>query len=194
MLTLMPQNAHIPPQAFPMLEVFLTEPFPHTPQDMMQLEQRLARAAAQTADQILLVQLTRAHEDEAFVRQAIAQARAQCAEPLVHKGLRTTSVVLLGGTRLILETPYLRQDRRRRRGRRRGTRGAYGAGCYPVLEALGIAERVSPATRSEIALHMVQAASDCEAAQMLARRGLSWDVSSLVRISMATAEASTRLR
>src|SRR5262244_2447151 len=194
MLTLMPQNAHIPPQAFPMLEVFLTEPFPHTPQDMMQLEQRLARAAAQTADQILLVQLTRAHEDEAFVRQAIAQARAQCAVPLVHKGLRTTSVVLLGGTRLILETPYLRQDRRRRRGRRRCTRGVYGAGCYPVLEALGIAERVSPATRGEVALHMVQAASYCEAAQMLARRGLSCDVSSLVRISMATAEASTRLR
>ena len=68
MLTLMHQNAHIPPQAFPMLESFLTEPFPHTPQDMMQLEQRLARAAAQTADQILLVQVTRAHEDEAFVR------------------------------------------------------------------------------------------------------------------------------
>jgi hypothetical protein len=62
------------------------------------------------------------------------------------------------------------------------------------LEALGIAERVSPATRSEIALPMVQAASYCEAAQMLARRGLSCDVSSLVRISTATAEASTRLR
>ena len=75
----------------PMLEVLLAEPFPHTPQAMMQLEQRLSTAAAQTADQILLVQVTRAHEDEAFVRQAIAQARAQRAVPLVHKGLRTTS-------------------------------------------------------------------------------------------------------
>src|SRR5215831_20825640 len=194
MLTLMPQNAHIPPQAFPMLEVFLTEPFPHTPQDMMQLEQRLARAAAQTADQILLIQLTRAHEDEAFVKQAIAQARAQRAVPLVHKGLRTTSVLLLGGTRLILETPYLREDRRGRRGRRRGQRGAHGTGCYPVLECLGIADRVSPASRAEIALHMVQAASYLEAAHMLSRRGLPCDVSSLVRITTATAEASTRLR
>ena len=105
----------------------------------MQLDSGCRLAAAQTADQIMLVQFTRAHEDEAFVRQAIAQARAQCAVPLAHKGLRTTSVVLLGGTRFILETPYLRQDRRRRRGRRRCTRGAYGAGCYPVLEALGIA-------------------------------------------------------
>jgi hypothetical protein len=59
---------------------------------MRQLEQRLATAAAQTADQILLIQVTRAHEDEAFVKQAIAQARAQRAIPLMHKGLRPTSV------------------------------------------------------------------------------------------------------
>src|SRR5206468_2008018 len=65
---------------------------------------------------------------------------------------------------------------------------------YPVLEALGIADRVSPATRSAIALHVVQAASYREAAARLARRGLTCDVSSLVRISTATAEASTRLR
>jgi hypothetical protein len=178
----------------PMLEVLLAEPFPHTPQEMVQLEQRLSTAAAQTADQILLVQVTRAHEDEAFVRQAIAQARAQRAVPLVHKGLRTTSVLLLGGTRLIIETPYLREDRRGRRGRRRRTRGLHGAGCYPVLAALGITDRVSPATRSEIALHVVQAASYLEAAQMLSRRGFACDVSSLVRITTATAEASTRLR
>ena len=60
---------------------------------MMQLEQRLSTAAAQTADQILLVQLTRAHEDAAFVRQAIAHAREQRAVPLVHKGLRTTGYI-----------------------------------------------------------------------------------------------------
>jgi hypothetical protein len=174
MLTLMHHNANIPPHPFSTLEGLLTEPFPHTPQDMMQLEQRLSTAAAQTADQILLVQVTRAHEDEAFVKQAIAQARAQRSVPLVHKGLRTTSVLLLGGTRLIIETPYLREDRRGRRGRRRGKRGSRGTGCYPVLECLGIADRVSPASRSEIALHMVQAASYLEAAQMLSRRGLAW--------------------
>ena len=90
--------------------------------------------------------------------------------------------------------PYLREDRRGRRGRRRGKRGARGTGCYPVLECLGIADRGSPASRSEIALHMVQAASYLEAAHMLSRRGLSCDVSSLVRITTAPAEASTRLR
>jgi hypothetical protein len=161
---------------------------------MLQLEQRLSTATAQTADQIVLVQLSRAHEAEAFVTQAIAHARAQSPVPLVHKGVRMTSVLLLGGTRIVIETPYLREDRRGRRGRRRHTRGPHGAGCYPVLEALGIADRVSPATRSEIALHVVQAASYREAAAMLARRGLSCDVSSLVRISTGLASASIRLR
>ncbi len=194
MLTLMHHHAHVHPHPFSSLEALLAEPFPHTPQDMLQLEQRLSTAAARTADQIVLVQVTRAHEAEAFVTQAIAQARAQSPVPLVHKGFRMTSVLLLGGTRIVLETPYLREDRRGRRGRRRRTRGPHGTGCYPVLEALGIADRVSPATRSEIALHVVQAASYREAAAMLARRGLACDVSSLVRISTVLSSASICLR
>src|SRR5437879_5320899 len=146
MLTMLHHTTNVPPHPFPTLEVLLAEPFPHTPQDRMQLEQRLSTAATQPAPQILRVQVTCAHEDEAFVRQAIAQARAQRAVPLGHKGLRTTRVLLLGGTRLLIETPYLREDRRGRRGRRRGKRGARGTGCDPVLESLGIANRVSPAS------------------------------------------------
>jgi hypothetical protein len=194
MLTLMHHTTSVPQLQFPSLAALLDEPFPRTPEDMLHLEQRLSTAAVQVADQIVLVQVTRAHEDDTFVRQAIAHVRAQSPVPLMHKGCRTTSVLLLGGTCLVLETPYLREDRRGRRGRRRGKRGSHGAGCYPVLEALGIADRVSPATRAEIALHVVQAASYREAAAMLARRGLTCDVSRLVRISTATAETSSRLR
>jgi hypothetical protein len=194
MLTLMQHTTHGLPQPFPTREVFLAEPLPRTPQDMRQLEQPLSTAAAQTADQIMLVQVTRAHADEAFVRQAMAQARARRAVPLGHQGFRTTSVLLLGGTRIIVAPPYLREDRRGRRGRRRGKRGAHGTGGYPVLECLGRAERVSPASRSEIARHVVQAASDYDAAQRRSRRGCVCAGSSLVHIATATAEASTRLR
>jgi len=194
MLTLLQNTISVPQSPFPSLEALLAEPFPQTPEDLLQLERRLSPAAAQVADQIVLVQLTRAHEDEAFVRQAIAHVRAQRPVPLVHQGSRTTSVLLLGGTCLVRETPSLREDRRGRRGRRRRTRGPHGAGYYPVLETLGIADRVSPATRSEIALHVGQAASYREAAARRARRGLSCDVASLVRLSTATTAASTRLR
>src|SRR5712691_11076752 len=136
MLTLMHHNTNGLPPPFPLLEVLLAEPFPQTPEDMLQLEQRLSVAAAQTADQMVLVQLTRAHEAEAFVRQAIAQARAQSPVPLIHKGFRMTSVLLLGGTRIVIETPSLREDRRGRRGRRRRIRGPHG-GLLPGARGPG---------------------------------------------------------
>src|SRR5262245_54172357 len=93
MLTLLHHTTAVPQSQFPSLEALLAEPFPRTPEDLLQLEQRLSTAAAQVADQIVLVQLTRAHEDEAFVRQAIAHVRARSPVPLVHKGCRTTSVL-----------------------------------------------------------------------------------------------------
>ena len=96
MLTLMQHTTNGLPHPFSTLEALLAEPFPRTPQDRMQLEQQLSTAAAQTADHILLVQVTRAHEDEAFVRPAIAPSRAQRAVPLVHKGLRTKVHLYLG--------------------------------------------------------------------------------------------------
>jgi hypothetical protein len=67
MLTLVHHNANGHPYPFLSLAALLAEPFPQTPEDMLQLEQRLSVAAAQTADQMVLVQLTRAHEAEAFV-------------------------------------------------------------------------------------------------------------------------------
>src|SRR5712692_5752127 len=85
MLTLLHHTTEVHPCQFSLLEALLEEPFPQTPNDLFQLEQRLSAAAAQVADHIVLVQLTRAHEAEAFVTQAIAQARAQSPVPLVHK-------------------------------------------------------------------------------------------------------------
>src|SRR6266699_286281 len=109
MLTLRHHTTELHPCQFSLLEALLEEPLPQTPNARWQLEQRLSAAAAQVADQIVLAQLTRAHEAEAFVTQAIAQARAQSPVPLVHKGFRMTSVLLLGGTRIVIETPYLRE-------------------------------------------------------------------------------------
>src|SRR5262245_61854059 len=93
MLTLLPHTADVPQCPFASLEALLTAPFPQTPEAMLQLEQPLSVAAAKLADQIMRVQLTRAHEAEAFVMQAIAHARAQSPVPLVHKGFRTVLTV-----------------------------------------------------------------------------------------------------
>ena len=104
------------------------------------------------------------------------------------------TILLLGGSKITFSTPYLRENRKGKRGRKRNKRGTKGTGCYPVLEELGIRDKVTPATRSEIALYTVQAGSYQEALQLLERRGLSCNISTLVRIADTTAQADINLR
>ena len=163
-------------------------------EDFWLLEQEVYKTSALHGDRIIAMELERVHSDMAFVEWAVQMARETSPCRLVNKGWRETSVLLQGGSRIVVKTPYLREDRHGRPGARRGKRGKDGAGIYPVLVALGIRDGVSPATRSEIALHVVQAASYREAADMLGRRGLVCEISTLVRIANATARADISLR
>jgi hypothetical protein len=176
------------------LQAFLEVPSPRSPESLLHMEQELHKASVQEADQIILAHLVRVHEDKEFVKGAVEQARSNSPVPLIHKGHREVTVLLAGGTRGTIKTTYLREDRQGNRGPKRKKRGKKGAGVYPVLEALGIRDGVSPATRSEIALYTVQTASYQEAIQLLERRGLSCDISTLGRIASATAQADISLR
>ena len=176
------------------LQAFLEAPSPRTPPSFWEMEQAVHAAAGRAADQILGTHLSTLHQDSDFVREAVQQARSDSPIPLVNKGLKDVSVLLLGGTRIVLKTPYLRPDYRRKRGRKRTKRGPKGVGRYPVLEALGIRDGVSPATRSEIALYTVQAASYQEAVALLERRGLSCDPATVIRVAQTTAQADISLR
>lgn len=178
----------------PSLEGLWDVSSPRDPVAFWDLEQRAQRAAGQAADQILGHHLTQVHQDADFVRQAVQKVRDSSPISLVNKGLREVSVLLSGGTRILLRTPYLRPDRRGKRGRKRTKRGATGVGYYPVLEALGIRDGVSPATRSQIALYTVQAGSYQEAIDLLADRGLEVDPSTLARLAQTTAQADIALR
>ena len=176
------------------LQAFLEAPSPQDPEALWHMEQALYKASSQLADQIVFAHLISVHQDKDFVSEAVKKARSESSVLLVNKGHKDVSVLLLGGTRVLLKTPYLRTDRRGKRGRKRKKRGKKGSGCYPVLEALGIRDGVSPATRGEIALYTVQAASYQEAIKLLERRGLSCDISTAVRIAKATAQADLSLR
>lgn len=193
-MLVLPEDTSCRPVDTAPLHSLFDEPFPRSGAEMLHFEARVFAASIHVGDQITRAQIERAHADPLFVAEATSAARARSGVPLRHKGLRTTSILLLGGTRVLVSTPYLREDRRGRRGPKRHTRRQTGSGCYPVLEALGIADRATPATRSEIALHVVQGASYREAARMLARRGLPVDVSTLVRVASATALDGLRLR
>ena len=167
---------------------------PHTPLAFWALEQQVQRTASQVADQILGHHLTQVHQEPAFVRDAVAQTRAKSEVPLVNKGLKAVSVLLSGGTRFVVKTPYLRPKPTQKPGRKRRKRGPKGGGRYPVLEALGIGDGVSPATRSQLALFTVQAGSYQEALVLLEERGLSVDASTLQRVAQATAQTHIALR
>jgi hypothetical protein len=160
----------------------------------LELEERITAAAGREGDAILAHHVLQAHRDAAFVEQAVAAARGRAAVPLRHKGQRWTSVWLPGGTEMVVETAYLRPSSRGRRGRKRSRRGPTGVGVYPVLEALGIADRVSPLMRSQLALYTVQAGSYQEAVSLLAERGFQVDESVLQRVAQSTAQADLALR
>ena len=171
----------------------LDAPAPRTPMAFLELEKRVAAAAGQQADGILGHHLIKAHEDPGFVAQAVAATRERHGA-LRHKGLRLTSVWMPNGTLCVVNTPYMRPPTARRPGRKRTRRGPTGPGVYPVLEALGIADRVSPATRSQMALYTVQAGSYQEAVALLAEQGVHVDPTTLRRVAQSTARADITLR
>ena len=169
-------------------------PTPRTALAFLELERQVLKEAGQQADAILGHHVVQAHHDQVFVKQAVEAARSRHAGRRRHKGQRPTWVLLPGGTRCVVQTPYLRPVPRRRPGRKRSRRGPTGVGVYPVLEALGIGDGVSPATRSQLALYTVQAGSYQEAVVLLAEHGLEVDPSTLRRVALSTAQADIALR
>jgi len=193
MANLLPWPAVFQP-SMPSLQAFWHVSSPRTPQAFWEMEQAVQTQALQMADQIIGYHLSQLHQAPDFVRKAVEQARADSPIPLINKGLKEVSVLLPGGARCLLKTPYLRPHRRGKPGRKRAKRGPQGVGRYPVLEAVGIRDGVSPATRSQIALYTVQAGSYQEAIALLSQRGLSVDPSTLARIASSTARADIALR
>jgi hypothetical protein len=160
----------------------------------LEMEQQLYTTSARVGDHILLMKIIAAHNDRECIKQSVDEARERSDVPLVNTGWKETSVFLLGGSRLVIKTPYLREDHTGKRGRKHTKRGKKGHGVYPVLEALGIREGVSAATRGEIDLYTVQTGSYHEAQALLARRGLCCDISTLTHIALSTAHTAIGLR
>ncbi len=114
------------------------------------------------------------HKNTSWVDATVQEAREVEPRPTRLRGWRSTPVKFLGGARVKIETVYVSEDLRTRPGKRRGVgrRRASGTGLYPLLEALGITQRATPAVRSEVARQVVRCASNAEAREALAERGL----------------------
>jgi len=163
---------------------------PVTASEFQALEQRVAKAVRQAvAAPVMRAVLQALHDDQRFVWACIDKARAL-------RGLRpdrssSVPVRLLCGEVAEVYTPYSLQPRAKRPGPKRppGRHGIGGFGCFPVLAQVGIADRATPALRSEVAWATAALGSLAEAQASLARRGIELHVNVMRLISQRVADA-----
>jgi hypothetical protein len=157
-----------------------------TPEGFLMLEEAVLRTFQRVASHVVAGVLALLHRDRGWVDAVVRRALETGPGTWRHRGRRRTPVRYLGGAQLALRTPYLSQDLRGRRGRRRGVgrRRESGTGLYPVLEALGILHQATPALASEVARQTVRTDSFAEARQALAERGIDLDGKTVRRLAL----------
>ena len=167
--------------------------------DLYDLEKEASRLGSALADAIVGHAIL-ATQVDATTRKAAARAtreafRAEGEQARIQNvGPRPVSVRLAGGAVLKLQTPYLRPSRKGLPGRPRTKRGEGGSGRYPILDLLGIRDGVTPLVRSHVGKMVVICSSYVEAQTQLATQGLQLDVSTMVRVAVATGADGLRLR
>lgn len=136
------------------------------------MELEMAAHGRELADDIVAILLQAIVRDVKF--QVAASLAARSALRMRSGGRRTVAVTLLGGSKITVPAEYIKPDYRTgtRRGRRRKGRGDGGAGCYPVLAALGIAFGVTPALGGEICRQVADSDSVRAGRAALERRGI----------------------
>jgi len=168
-------------------------------EEFLCFEQAAAALGREVSDRLVEAKILEAHVDRSTRRVAAKEARARFrkageTQRIDNMEPRPASVRLSGGQVLRLKTPYYRPSRKGLVGRPRTKRGPDGTGCYPVLERLGIRDGVTPLTRSKISRQIVQCGSYAEALDQLRSDGLELDVSTLVRVAVATGSAALERR
>jgi hypothetical protein len=148
------------------------------PVEFRQLEQTVAQWARRLADGITSVILKHIVAQPKLQAAASVAARRQC--DLRSGGRRLVKVTLHGGTRVRINTEYLRPDKRGKAARR--ARKGRGEGMYPALAALGIDAGVTPALGAEIARQVTDSDSVRAGRAALARRGIDLGHKQTLRI------------
>ncbi len=162
----------------------------------LRLEQDVLQAFGVMSSHVVGGVIAMLHQNGVWVEEATAEVRARSMVRLRHRGWRTTPVRFLGGARLLMDTPYLSENRKGRRGPTRGVgrRGKNGAGRYPALEALGVLQRATPALASEVSRQSVRTASFEEAREALSERGIHVTRETVRKITMKVGEEALRQR
>jgi len=174
---------------------------PNSPVEMLEAEKAHRIAGGELANLMTVIDILHAHADDDFIHNAVYNSRIKLLEDsgvkyIKNVGWCPTSIKLAHGLELRLNTPYLRPTTKGLPGRPRGVgrRRRGGAGCYPVLEQLGIIDKVTPLTRSDIGRQLVLSSSYAEAIEQLSRHGLVLNKDTLVKVAVATGLRALVLR
>ena len=172
------------PELLAAMAGFLDQP---DPEAFLRLEETALRLLQLVSSHMVAGVLALLHRRQSWVDAAVEEAREASPRPMRRRDSRETPVRFLGGAKLRIKTAYVTEDLRGRPGPRRGTgrRRKSGSGSYPVLEAVGTTHRATPALQSEVARQVVRGASNAEAREALAERGIELNVKTVRALALA---------
>ena len=168
---------------------------PATPGQLQAVERNAhAQVARECVDPVVGEVIKLAHSDPLGLERADAII-ANTPDLRPQKNAETVRIRQLGGSEVVVRTPYYLRRSPTRQGRHRGSgrRQAEGNGIYPVLAALGIAYRVTPALASEVA-RLVAISTEAEAHETLRLRGIKLGRKTVTRLARRFAKRGVKYR
>lgn len=168
---------------------------PTDPAALDAFERELQAELAQSCGDVLTAAALQVAHEDLVTNDRTKRVRDSIPHLRLQRSRKPVKVVFLGGSVHELETPYdlRRPPRGPGRPRRRGRRGRPGNGKYPVLAALGIHYRVTPAVAMEVA-RLVCMSTYKEAQETLAQRGLKLDVDAVAGLAHKLARRGLNYR
>lgn len=149
---------------------------------LLDLEKTLHHKVGRSLDHFVARLVQAVHFDGRFLAMA-SELVAGRADLRMQDRSQTVTITFLGGSRVVIVSPYM-LHRPKKRGRKRTKRGKAGGGLYPLLELLGIRERVSPALASSVA-RQVALGSVSQAQDNLAELGIELGRKKLHAVALA---------
>ncbi len=175
------------------IETFLDD---RTPPAFLDLEEGVQKLLSCAGGHVVGLVVRLLIEDPVHTLRTMENARSTEPRKLRNQGWRETSVCFLGGVTLHFRTPYVSTDRSGSPGSRRGVgrRGKAGGGFFPILSALGILYRATPALASLTARLSVRCSSFEEATEALGEHGIDMDAKAVRRLTLHMGEEALRQR
>lgn len=161
---------------------------------LRELEESLHKEVSSCLDQFVARLVQAAHFDPRVVARASKLAELRPSMRLQDRRQKVT-ITLLGGSQVVLTSPYMLSRPKKKRGRpkQKKCRGKNGNGLYPILEILGIRDRVTPAVASEVARQMALG-TVTQTQRNLATRGIELGRKKIRTLALRVGERGLRFR